>query len=69
MTDKIILDDKYIILNNKKNGKGLTSGVFKVEDIKTKKIYVAKILSQHTRLFDNEIEFLIYLKKKELKIL
>lgn len=69
MSDEFILDDKYIILNNKKNGKGLTSAVFKVEDIKTKKIYVAKILSQHTRLFDNEREFLNLLKKKELKIL
>lgn len=67
MSDEFILDDKYIILNNKKNGKGLTSEVFKVEDIKTKKIYVAKILLQHTRLFDNEREFLNLLKKKGIE--
>jgi len=67
MSDEFILDDKYIILNNKNNGKGFTSEVFKVEDIKTKKIYVAKILSQHTRLFDNEREFLNLLKKKGIE--
>ena len=67
MSDEIILDDKYIILNNNNNGKGLTSEVFKVEDIKTKKIYVAKILSKHTRLFDNEREFLNLFKNKGIE--
>ena len=64
----ILLDNKYIIKSLK--GKGGTSKVFLVEELKTNKIYASKILL-HLNLpyipyFNNEIEILNYLKDKNI---
>ena len=71
MSRSIILDKKYIILSDyeKNEGKedGGTSTVHKVEDIKTKEIYAAKILNNKCSFFDKEKEFLTLFKGKGIK--
>ena len=64
MENKIILDNKYIIIM--KEGKGGTSEVFLVQEEETKKIYAAKILYHHYPFFENEIEMLKTLKDKNI---
>jgi serine/threonine protein kinase len=44
-----------------------TSSVYKVEDIKTKKVYAAKIFNKSTRHFKQEKELLTFLKNKGTK--
>ena len=61
---KVIIDKKYIRKEIK--GKGLTSSVYIVEEINTKNIYAAKILSNHSQFFDNEKEILEFLKDKNI---
>ena len=61
MEIKIVIDNKYLIKEDK--GKGGTSRVFLVEEEKTKKLYAAKILSDY-KYFDIEVEILNELKKK-----
>ena len=61
MEIKIVIDNKYLIKEDK--GKGGTSRVFLVEEEKTKKLYVAKILSDY-EYFDIEVEILNEPKKK-----
>ena len=71
MSKNIILDKKYIILSNgeknEEKEEGVTSSVYKVEDIKTKEIYAAKILKGKTSFFDKEKEFLTLFKDKGIK--
>ena len=72
MSDKYVLDDKYVVLcdcEEKKEGEGATSKIFKVEDMKTNKIYAAKIFKKDSSCFKIEEECLTLLKKKELKTL
>ena len=61
MEEKIVIDNKYLIKEDK--GKGGTSRVFLVEEEKTKKLYAAKILNDY-KYFDIEVEILNELKKK-----
>ena len=65
MSKEFIIDNKYIIKFQK--GNGLTSKVFKVEEMKTKKVYAAKILISHKLLFENEREILQSLKDKKIQ--
>ena len=64
MSNKVILDNKYIIIEEK--GRGLTSRVFLVKDIETEKIYAAKILFKKDTYFENEKEILELLKDKNV---
>ena len=59
MEKKIVIDNKYLIKEEK--GKGGTSKVFLVEEEKTKKLYAAKILNDY-KYFDIEVEILNELK-------
>jgi serine/threonine protein kinase len=69
-----IIDNKYLVLtddqeNSEGEEKGASSIVYKVEDMKTKEVYAAKVLKNEKcrHNFDNEIEFLNYLKEKGIK--
>ena len=65
MEDKIILDKKYLIKSL--IGKGYSSNVYCVEDMESKKIYAAKIFRDlKSKYFENEIEILTFLKKKNI---
>ena len=61
---KVIIDKNYI--RKERKGKGLTASVYIVEEINTKKIYDAKILSNHSQYYDNEKEILEFLKDKNI---
>ena len=65
MSEKIIIDKKYVRKETK--GEGYSSKVYMVEEIKTKKIYAAKIFNSHSDLFYNEVEMLGKLKEKKLQ--
>lgn len=65
MSEKVIIDKKYVRKENK--GEGYSSKVYIVEEIKTKKIYAAKIFNSHTDFFYNEVEMLEKLKDKNLQ--
>ena len=61
---KVIIDKKYI--RKERKGKGYTSSVYIVEEINSKQIYAAKILSTHSQYYDNEKEILEFLKDKNI---
>jgi serine/threonine protein kinase len=61
---KVVIDKKYI--RKERKGKGYTSSVYIVEEIDTKNIYAAKILSKHSQCYDNEKEILEFLKDKNI---
>ena len=55
------IDKKYEIFE--KRGYGGTSLVYRVKDLKSKKIYAAKIFEKKTKFFDIEVEMLKELKQ------
>ena len=72
MSNEITIDNKYLVLvNGKENreGEGVSSIVYKVEDMKTKEVYAAKVLTkeEYRNSFDNEKEFLTFLKEKGIE--
>ena len=74
MSNEITIDNKYLVLadgkeNRKGEKKGVSSTVYKVEDMKTKEVYAAKVLKKEKYRydFDNEIKMLNYLKEKGIK--
>ena len=58
--DKDTIDSKYIIIDKK--GHGASSSVYLVREIKTQKVYAAKVLKKEQDLFQNEINILNILK-------
>ena len=62
MEYKEIINNKYLTINNK--GEGATSKVFEVKDIKTEKVYAAKVFKKsYDYYFLKEIEILNTIKK------
>ena len=62
MEYKEIINNKYLTINNK--GEGATSKVFEVKDIKTEKVYAAKVFKKSCDYyFLKEIEILNTIKK------
>ena len=62
MEYKEIINNKYLTINNK--GEGATSKVFEVKDIKTEKVYAAKVFKKsYDYCFLKEIEILNTIKK------
>ena len=64
MSDKFIINKKY--KEKEPKGNGAYSNVYSVEEIKTKKIYAAKIFKSHNISFNTEVEILETLKQKNL---
>ena len=64
MSNKVILDNKYII--KEKKGKGYSAEVYRVEDKETKKNFACKILIKDDSYFDKEKEILELLKKNKV---
>ena len=61
MKSKQLISNKYITIE--KRGDGATANVFKVKDIKTEKVYAAKIFKDSSNFFLKEIEILNSIKK------
>ena len=61
MENKQIINNKYIIIE--KEGDGATSNVFQVKEIKTEKVYAAKIFKNSSNFYLKEIEILNAIKK------
>ena len=61
MESKQLINNKYIIIEN--GGDGATSNVFQVKDIKTEKVYSAKIFKNSSNFYLKEIEILNTIKK------
>ena len=64
--NQTLIDNKYIILE--KIGHGGTANVYKVKEIKTNKIYAAKILKEESEYFDNEVKMLKLIKENSYMI-